>query len=355
MNKILPLKRDLTVGARCWDFYRLSAILNISDNFSWFIDKFMNYYMRSDFILEHYNYYSIENMYLYDEVIKVTPIYQTENIINTIVDTINNNSYILSLLFDKNSENHSNDVRIWDIHDCLIYGYNYEKRELCFISGIDNNDRVISFSDFQNSYDLCKDIMNSSHNFYSEYEYFLYKLFLIHNMPLSSFNVNDAKPNINVERLYFNIDSFLNGSIILNKTKKFKGEKNYHEFYGISVYKGYYLYLLEAIKEDINILTKSNLVIYGIKKISKDRQTLKLKLNYLEYHGVIGNANLWIVEINKITHNLDLVYNLLMKMKIKNLFDKLYIVKDLMMECEILDYKIFSRLKIELDKSLNTF
>lgn len=298
MKRILPYNLGLATG-RCWDIYRLAGLLTKEQYLPWYVEKFNDLYMPYWFDIYNYKPYSTSHISMYDEVLRYYRIdtCDDQRVINNIIEAINSESYVLSIMDEYYTSNNSN--RKHAIHDILVLGYDDTKQELYMLNVGPNRQFwgvfTLQFNQYIASLYSGIKILKGQHvanqntmlevaNSEITIEYYM------HNLPLSTYTLKEFCREPDLARIYCSLDNYLKGGEYIVESH-ISGNLFNKERYGISIYRAYYIDLNNII-ENINadILDDWENIPIQIKKIEDNKRGLIFRLSFLSENRLIPTS-----------------------------------------------------------------
>lgn len=362
MEKVLSYNIDNGATAECGNFYKMAIVTSYDRYTPWVMEHFIKLQMYEGFILGNYNIYGTEHQTFYDEVLEQHEIENKDNIIETIINSINNNGYVI-LRTDRYYIPGGEEFQKHHFtHPMLICGYDDDKREFFVLEvslfGTNWAMHKFDFSVVETAYYAGLELMREDFNV------------AFGPLEVTTGCILYTKPfnrKIKIKYVYDNVCMMLKGAdIITEAIGEYEKPKTIRDLpidrvhslrrLGISIYKSYYEDLFNLLKSgyrDDDFFTGSFGVYHGVEILIQNKVGLKERINYLIDNGYIPNDRELVINTEKLCDVLETSRNVLAKYYYSNEESILLKAQKGFIEAENIERIILKSLKGYLEQYLS--
>lgn len=345
--KKLPVTLNTKLTTECWTFTRLAAILSSPKYIPWFIERFIYCVVDENYFFGYSQVDSLEALCNYDEIITCKNIIDKTNIVEKIIQEIDNNGYVVLLCDYYYVEGSKEYLGKHRLHNILIYGYDNESMEFCFVGFSINNkywaEHVIKYNELEVAFQSSLSTMSENIDEYID----LYRL----HLPATVFYLIDSfdrQPRLEV--IYASITKCLRGGEVLVPETEGDIFCSGVRRFGVSIYKSYYedLYnILLKMTGDLATLSLERMdpIEGALKALAENKSRLVSIWKYLDENGYVSISK----DVIDSTEALGTLLEQMHKLSIKYWYTQdikyLELVRCKLMEAEKLDISILSAVR----------
>lgn len=349
MKKNLSVNLDVEFRSECWNFIRLSMLLNDDSYMSWYIEKFNDFFVDETLAFHFCEWDTTDFFTYYDEVIQFNYIPDKSNLIDTIVEAINNDDYV-TLYWDRYYvEGTLQYQKEHKVHGILVYGYDTETESISFIDN-EINGRLwgcneTSYVNLLLAFDSAIHIISKAPQQWN----WIYQI----NLPASRVHLRkDFARDIRPEAFFTAVKRNLDGGEFVD-VSKLNLERIPVKRYGISIYKSYYIDLYDILKQENHNYCnepENEYILIKIKSLIECKRSFVKKLSYLNKTGIFVFSDSLLQMAEQVAEKINKAYLLLSKYTFSFKDNILERARDQFIEVEEMDRVVLEEVKRTMEE-----